>query len=133
MWASLFLKEPRQVQTAAETRMVLASNPADMDQLYLNILSGMSRARFGKDLAKSALKCATCSFRPLSTAELHTVVEIDIHVEVDHIERSITSCGNLVYVDARQKLQLINFTAGEFLMNNELDSEFAIDNVEGNC
>lgn len=133
LWANLMLKELRQVHTAAETRMVLASTPSDMDQLYLNIRSGMSRVRFGKDLAKSILTWATCSFRPLSTAELHTAIEIDINDEIDNIEKSITSCcGNLAYVDARQKLQLIHLTARDFLMNKELDSEFAIDKVEGN-
>lgn len=128
LWANLILKELRQVHTKAEIRIVLASNPSDMHELYLKILDGMSGARFGKDLAKAILTWATCSFRPLRIAELHTAIEIDISDTIDDIEKSISfCCGNLVYVDSRKRLQLIHITAREFLFRKDLDSEFIID------
>ncbi|TPX18252.1 uncharacterized protein E0L32_002761 [Thyridium curvatum] len=128
LWANLMLAELRQVQTASEIQTVFASNPHDMDHLYLKILENMSRAKYGKDPAKAILAWATCSFRPLTTDELHAAVQMDVNDTISDIEKSITaSCGNLVYVDRRQRLQLVHLTAKEFLTRKNLKSEFAID------
>jgi WD40 repeat protein len=133
LWANLMLNELRQVHTTAETRKVLQSNPSDMDDLYRKVVRAMAGANYGKDLAKAILTWATCSLRPLSTAELHVAVETDINDTIDDIERSVASCcGNLVYVDSRGRLQLIHSTAREFLLRKGEDSEFAIDKADGN-
>ncbi|KAI8304311.1 hypothetical protein K4K59_012834 [Colletotrichum sp. SAR11_240] len=133
LWANLMLNELRQVHTGRETKRVLASNPSDMNHLYFKILDGMSRAKYGKDLAQSFLAWATCSFRPLSTEELKTAILVEVDEEIEDIEHSVTSCcGNLVYIDSKKRLQLIHLTAKEFLMNDRLNSEFAIDKKEAN-
>ncbi|KAK7960538.1 GPI inositol-deacylase [Apiospora saccharicola] len=132
LWANLIMNELRQVHTLHETNMVLDSTPSDMNELYQKILDDMVRARFGKDLAKAILTWVTCSFRPLSVEELHAAIELDIADAVDDMEKSVISyCGNLVYVDSRKRFQLIHSTVREFLLSNELQSEFAIEKTTG--
>jgi WD40 repeat protein len=132
LWAYLVFKELRQVHTSAEIKKVLESTPSDMDTLYYKILDGMSYARFGKDLAKAILTWATYSFRPLSTHEVQTAIEMDLNDAIDDVVRSITECcGNLVYVDNRQKLQLLHSTAKEFLTRKDIKSEFILERAEG--
>ncbi|OIW24417.1 hypothetical protein CONLIGDRAFT_97007 [Coniochaeta ligniaria NRRL 30616] len=132
LWANLMLTELRQVQTASEIQMVLASNPMDMTDLYTKILANMSKAKYGKELAKAILTWATCSFRPITTDELHVAAQMDVNDTISDIEKSISSCcGNLVFIDSRKRLQLIHLTAKEFLMGKKLDSEFAVDRAAG--
>ncbi|GAW22654.1 hypothetical protein ANO14919_121960 [Xylariales sp. No.14919] len=127
LWVSLVLRELRQVHTAAEINQVLASNPSDMDALYARILDEMSQAKFGKDLAKAILTWATCAFRPLSVEEIHFAIERDIQDSIDDIEKSISTCSNLVFIDKAKKVQLVHLTAREFLTRKDISSEFIID------
>ncbi|KAI0544447.1 hypothetical protein F4679DRAFT_37323 [Xylaria curta] len=127
LWVNLVLRELRQVHTAAEISQVLDSNPSDMDTLYARILDEMSHAKFGKELAKAILIWATCAFRPLSVDEIHFAVEKDIRDSIDDIEKSISTCSNLVFIDKTKKVQLIHLTAREFLMRKDISSEFIID------
>ncbi|KAI0466630.1 hypothetical protein F4859DRAFT_293820 [Xylaria cf. heliscus] len=127
LWVNLVLRELRQVHTAAEIGQVLDSNPSDMDTLYARILDEMSHAKFGKELAKAILTWATCAFRPLSVDEIHFAVEKDIRDSIDDIEKSISTCSNLVFIDKTKKVQLIHLTAREFLTRKNTSSEFIID------
>ncbi|KAI1861138.1 hypothetical protein JX265_009757 [Neoarthrinium moseri] len=128
LWAYLVFTELRQVHTSAEIRKVLETNPSDIDSLYAKILTDMSNARFGKPLAKALLTWATYSFRPLSIHEARVCIEMDIHDTIDDVERSIsTCCGNLVYVDRHNKMQLIHLTAREFLTRKDLTSDLVMD------
>ena len=132
MWVNLVFKDLRQVNASAEIKRVLATNPEKMDELYSKILTDMANAKFGKDVAKAILTWTTCSFRPLSTEEIHQAIELDIKDTIDDVKRSIsTSCGSLIYVDSLQKVQLIHSTAREFLTRQDLASEFAIEKPNG--
>lgn len=132
LWANLMVTELRQVQTASEIQMVLASNPHNMHDLCTKILVKMSVAKYGKELAKGILAWATYSFRPITTDELHTAAQSYVNDTISDIEKSVTSCcGNLVFIDSRKRLQLIHLTAKEFLMSKDLNSEFAINRADG--
>ena len=51
---------------------------------------------------------------------------------VDDVERSIaTTCGQLVYVDSKSRVQVLHETAREFLLRPNNTSEFAIVRKEG--
>ncbi|TGJ86392.1 hypothetical protein E0Z10_g2344 [Xylaria hypoxylon] len=127
LWVSLVLRELRQVHTTAEINQVLDNNHSDMYALYARILDEMSRAKFGKDLTRAILTWVTCAFRPLSVSEIHLAVEADIRDTVGDIEKSISTCSNLVFVDKAKQVQLIHLTAREFLTRKNIDSEFVID------
>ncbi|KAI0199807.1 hypothetical protein F4808DRAFT_471256 [Astrocystis sublimbata] len=107
---------------------VLNNQHSDMNALYSRIVDEMSRAKFGKDLAKSLLVWATCAFRPLSVDEMHSAVEADIKDSVGDIGNSISTCRNLVFVDQANKIQLVHLTAREFLSHKDISPEFFIDN-----
>jgi hypothetical protein len=132
LWVNLVLKDLRQVNTSAEIRKVLTSNPEEMDTLYYKILTSMADAKFGKDLAKSILTWTTCSFRPLSIEEIHRAIELDIKDTIDNVERSVsTCCGSLVYIDTCKRVQLIHLTASDFLTRLGVGSEFIIERAKG--
>ena len=132
LWVSLILQELSRVHTFAEIRQVLEEVPSDMDELYSRILDSMSRAPYGKALAKAILTWTVCSARPLTTEELHHALQIDMKDSIDSVERSIaTSCGHLVYIDGHSRVQMVHQTAANFLLRGNSDSEFAIDGRVG--
>lgn len=132
LWVSLVLQELRQVHTSAEIRQVLNEVPSDMDELYSRILDSMSRAPYGKLLAKAIITWTVCAARPLTTHELHHALQIDINDSIDSVQKSITtSCGQLIYVDAQSRVQMVHQTARDFLLQQSTKLEFAIDKKLG--
>jgi WD40 repeat protein len=132
LWVRLVLQELRRVHTAAEIRQVLENVPSDMDELYMRILDQMSTLPYGKRLAKAILTWTVCSARPLSTDELYHALQIDINDNIDSVQRSIaSSCGQLVYIDAYSRVQMVHQTARDFLLHSDNKSEFAIDRRAG--
>ncbi|KAA6412809.1 MAG: hypothetical protein FRX48_03801 [Lasallia pustulata] len=132
LWVSLILQELRQVHTSAEIRQVLEEVPSDMDELYSRILDSMSRAPYGKVLAKAILTWTVCSARPLTTDELYHALQIDIKDTIDDVRKAIiASCGQLVYVDQQSQVQMVHQTAQDFLLRAENTSEFAINSKTG--
>jgi WD40 repeat protein len=132
LWVRLVLQELRRVHTAAEIHQVLEDVPCDMDELYMRILDQMSTLPYGKRLAKAILTWTACSARPLSTDELYHALQIHINDNIDSVQRSIaSSCGQLVYVDANSRVQMVHQTARDFLLRSDIDSEFAIDKRAG--
>ncbi|KAH0562634.1 hypothetical protein GP486_002685 [Trichoglossum hirsutum] len=127
LWVNLVLQELRQVHTAAEIRQVLEDIPSDMGELYSRILDSMSRAPYGKLLAKAILTWTVCSARPLTTKEMHHALQIDMKDNIDSVQKSIVaSCGQLVYVDSHSRVQMVHHTARDFLLQPENTSEFVI-------
>lgn len=132
LWVGLVLKELKQVHTSAEIRQVLEDVPSDMDELYSRILGSMSRAPYGKKLAKAILTWTVCSARPLTTHELYHALQIDIKDTIDSVQKSITaSCGQLVYVDTQSRVQMVHQTARDFLLRPNINSEFGVDRRSG--
>lgn len=133
LWVSLMLQELSRVHTSAEIRQVLEDVPSDMDELYLRILDNMSKAPYGRELAKAILTWTVCSARPLSTEELYHALQLDIKDSIDSVERSIkSSCGQLIYIDAQSKVQMIHQTARDFLLKLDTNtSEFAVEAKTG--
>lgn len=132
LWVSLVLQELKQVHTSAEIRQVLEDIPTDMDELYSRILHSMSKASYGKLLAKAILTWTVCSARPLTTHELYHALQIDIKDTIDSVQKAIAaSCGQLVYIDAQSRVQMVHQTAREFLLRSSMNSEFTVDRRSG--
>ena len=132
LWVKLILDELKHVHTSAEIHQVLEEVPSDMDELYTRILNSMSKAPYGKALAKAILTWTVCSARPLSTEELYYALQLDIKDSIDRIEKTITaSCGQLVYIDSKSCVHMVHQTAREFLLQSSGDSEFRIDKKAG--
>lgn len=132
LWVSLVLQELGRVHTSAEIRQVLEDVPSDMDSLYSRILDSMSRAPYGKELAKAILTWTVCAARPLTLSELHCALEIHLKDNVHGVKRAIASnCGQLVYVDSQSRVQVVHQTVRDFLLRGRTTSEFAIDKKSG--
>ena len=105
--------------------------PQDMIPLYQRTLELMTHAVGGKKLAKAILTWATCSTRPLTTMELTGALKLDVKDNFPKLEESILAlCGHLVTVDKFGRVQMVHGTAREFLLNEDLTSEFAVDRTE---
>lgn len=132
LWASLICSELREVTSEKEIEEVLDSIPADMDALYTKILQDMGNARFGKDLAKAFITWTTYAFRPMTATEIQEPIEMDINDKIDDVERAISKCcGNIIYVNTHNKVQLVHSTAREFLTKGRMASEFIVSKAEG--
>lgn len=132
LWVKLVLEELRQVHTSAEISQVLEDVPSNMDELYTRILNSMSKAPYGKLLAKAILTWTVCSARPLTTEELYYALQLDIKDSINKIEKAITaSCGQLVYIDSKSRVHMVHQTARDFLLRLSIISEFAIDKKPG--
>ena len=132
LWANLVFQELRNVNTANDVRKILDEVPSNMNDLYYRILKSMSNAFHGKALAKAILTWTVCSTRPLKALELYHALQLDLKDSIDTVEGAIRSCcGQLVYVDAQSQVQMIHLTARDFLLQPDLDSEFAINEQEG--
>ena len=132
LWVRLILQELRGAHTSSEIRQVLEDVPSDMDELYSRILDMMTTATYGKNLAKAILTWTVCSVQPLTTHELHHALQIDLKDSIDSVERSIeSSCGQLVYVDAQSRVQMVHQTARDYLLQPGGTTEFAVDSKLG--
>lgn len=133
LWVNLIMQELRQAHTPTEIRQVLKEVPSDMNDLYSRILHQMSKApSYSKRLAKSILTWTVCAARPLTTYELGHALQMDIQDKLDNVEASIESrCGQLVYVDAQSRVQMIHQTARDYLLYASGDSEFGVNRKRG--
>ena len=131
LWTVLVLNELSSTYGEEEINQVLDDVPRDMEPLYQRILELMSQLSRGKRLAKAILTWATCAIRPLITEELDGALQLDIKDGFANLKDSIVAlCGQLVTVDKFAKVQMVHETAREFLLNENLKSEFAINKIE---
>ncbi|KAF2688474.1 WD40 repeat-like protein [Lentithecium fluviatile CBS 122367] len=128
LWTTLVLKELSLSCTEEEISQVLADVPRGMAPLYQRLLETMSRSVRGKSLTKAILTWTTCAMQPLKLEELSHALSIDIKETIPNLEASIGAlCGQLVTIDKSGKVQMVHETAREFLLDDALQSEFAID------
>jgi WD40 repeat protein len=131
LWTVLVLNELSNSHGEEEVNQVLDDVPRDMESLYRRALESMSQATRGKKLAKAILTWATCATRPLTMKELEGALKLDVKDNFLKLEESIAAlCGQLVTVDKFGKVQMVHETAREFLLNDDLESEFAINETE---
>jgi WD40 repeat protein len=133
LWTSLVLKELSHAYSEDEINQVLEEIPRDMDPLYRRTLDMMSRSAGTKHIAKSIITWTTCATRPLKLIELEGALKFTGHDKISNLEAMLqATCGQLVMVDRLGNVQLVHETAREFLLNQNLDSEFAVDRVAAN-
>ncbi|OBT63054.1 hypothetical protein VE03_08154 [Pseudogymnoascus sp. 23342-1-I1] len=78
LWVSIVVQELRNVHTSTDKQRILDEVPTDMNELYARILDTMSKATYGKELAKAILTWTLCSIRPLRVPELHEALQLDL-------------------------------------------------------
>lgn len=132
LWTVLVLNELSNSYGEEEINQALEDMPRDMAPLYQRTLELMTYATGRRKLAKAILTWATCATRPLSMKELDGALKLDVKDKFPKLKESILAlCGHLVTVDKFGKVQMVHGTAREFLLSDDLDSEFAINKTEG--
>ncbi|PGG98701.1 hypothetical protein AJ79_08787 [Helicocarpus griseus UAMH5409] len=134
LWTAIVLRELSNVHGERDINETLDEVPQEMEPLYFRILEAMSRATHGKRLAKAILAWSICSVRPMTVTELESALSLDLGDSFLYFRRSIAElCGQLVLVDGFGRVQMVHATAREFLVNNRLQSEFAINMEEAHA
>jgi WD40 repeat protein len=132
LWTTLTLQRLQNSYTDTAINKVLEDVPDGMNDLYIRILEdmekGVEKDASNKELTKAILQWVVCAARPLTTAELTEALHLDIGQKVFRLDRTIESlCGQLVDVDKQGKVMLVHDTARDFLLDQQIQSDFAID------
>jgi WD40 repeat protein len=131
LWTALVLNELSHAHGTEEVRPILDDVPREMKPLYLRCLENMAQTSSAKTLIKAILTWATCSERPLTVGELGEALKLDLSDSFPNLEESISAlCGQLLYVDRLGKVQVVHETAREFLLDPQLESEFAVKKMD---
>ncbi|PLN84988.1 hypothetical protein BDW42DRAFT_17640 [Aspergillus taichungensis] len=127
LWTILVMTELSNAHSEQEILQVLDDLPKDMELLYRRSLDLMSQETRGKKLSKAILVWTTCASRPLGTDELGRALELDIRDSFPKLRDSIMAlCGQLVTIDKFDRVHIAHETVREFLLQEDLNSEFAI-------
>lgn len=131
LWTVQVLHELSHAHGEGEIKLALETIPNGMGPLYQRTLETMTSSAGGKRLTKAVLTWVACGIRPLSKMELEGALEMDIEDSFPKLEESISAlCGHLVTIDKFGKVQMVHETAREFLLNDDLKSEFAVRETE---
>ena len=134
LWVRLVIHELENTWAEEVIEEVLNEIPDDMNLLYKRILDDMSKMSRAAKLAKAILTWTVCALRPLTLREMQCALKIDLNETIHNLDRSISSlCGQLVFVDQRSRIQIIHQTAAQFLLDEDLDSEFAVSKIDGHA
>ena len=134
LWVRLVIQELEHVWSEEGIEDVLNEIPADMTMLYTRTLEQMSKVTRAAKLVKAVLTWTVCASRILTLREMQCALKLDINETVQSLEKSIAStCGHLVFVDQQSRIQIIHQTARDFLLQENLDSEFAVKRSEGHA
>ncbi|KAJ8066163.1 hypothetical protein OCU04_005253 [Sclerotinia nivalis] len=132
LWVRLVTQELSEIYTEEDIETVLLEIPADMNEFYSKILGNLSKDRRGAKLAKTIFTWIVCSCRPLTVTEMQCALKLDSKSTVNNLRRDISSiCGQLVFVDQQSHIYLIHQSAKDFLLQEDLCSEFFVDRKEG--
>jgi WD40 repeat protein len=134
LWTALVMRQLQDIYTSREIEEVLREVPGEMEALYLRNLQVMATTTRPKNLVQAILTWTLCATRSLTVEELKDAIRLNLETEVVRdLERSISSlCGQFVFVDKNNRVQIVHETAREFLLKATLDSEFRVDISTGN-
>lgn len=134
LWVHLVMQELEYTWSEEGVEEVLNETPADMNLFYTRLLENMSKTGRATKLAKAILTWTVCSSRLLTVTELQCALRLDINETVPNLGSSVASiCGQLVFVDHRSRVQMIHQTARDFLLQENLESPFAVRREEGHA
>lgn len=130
LWTILVLVALARSYSDKDIYQALNGIPRDLGALYHRTVTAMSTSA-KSDLAKAILVWTTCATRPLTLHELGDALRVDINDTFARLEETIMAvCGHLVIVDKFGKVQMVHGTAREFLLDDNLESEFAIKKMD---
>ncbi|KAH0558740.1 hypothetical protein GP486_004616 [Trichoglossum hirsutum] len=104
--------------TQDDIRKVLTEVPRGMEPLYIRMLDAIKAQPPRQQLmAKRILTWATCSWRPLTIAELQVALEPEFKGFVRLEDTIVQICGHFISMD-NSKISIIHLTARHFLLRD---------------
>ncbi|KLU88594.1 hypothetical protein MAPG_07579 [Magnaporthiopsis poae ATCC 64411] len=132
LWVRLVLQEFENSWTEEEMEEVLRQVPVGLQEMYLRILRHIESSPSKAQLARAILSWALLGSRPLTVNELCAAVRLDTNRTLQQGNKAIPNlCGQLVFVDQTDRVQVIHETAKRFLTSGELQSNLAVDKTQG--
>ncbi|TLD25173.1 hypothetical protein PspLS_05923 [Pyricularia sp. CBS 133598] len=126
LWVRLILQELEKTWTRESMEEVLQEVPVDLQEMYLRILRTIQN-KSNTELAKTILRWVVLSSRPLTVDELCAAVRLDVNQTLQNGARAIpTLCGQLVFVNQANRVQIIHETARQFLTSPDCESEMVM-------
>lgn len=133
LWVRLVLQDFENAWTDEAMEAVLEDIPTGLHDVYCRILIAIEADPHKRDLAKSILTWVALAATPLSIDELRCAIKLDINQTMQSMSKAIPNiCGQLVFVDRSQKVQIIHETARQFLLRNDLESQLSIQKNHSN-
>ncbi|KAI1418335.1 WD40-repeat-containing domain protein [Hypoxylon sp. FL1857] len=131
LWVRLVLQEFENAWTSEAMDAILNEVPIDLQDMYHRMIQSMEKDRRRIKLAKSILTWTVLACRPLTVDELRLAVKLDVNETLQNMHKAIPSlCHQLVFVDNTDKVHILHATAREFLLDETLPSEFAVNGLE---
>ncbi|KAI1759681.1 hypothetical protein GGR53DRAFT_130182 [Hypoxylon sp. FL1150] len=125
LWVRLVLQEFEDVWTLEAMDAILTEVPIDLQDMYRRMLQLIENNKRGSRLARSILMWSALACRPLTTEELLVAVKLDGHETPQNMRKATPSlCHQLVFVDKTDRVHILHATVREFLLDENLYSEF---------
>jgi pimeloyl-ACP methyl ester carboxylesterase len=132
LWARLVLQEFENAWTEEAMFAVLREIPPDLFELYSRMAESVAQDPRKLTLAKSILTWVVLARRPLMVDELRCAVKLDINQTLQNATKAIPDlCGQLVFVDQHDRVQMIHDTAREFLLTENSALAISIQKKHG--
>ncbi|KAH6678875.1 NACHT and WD domain-containing protein, partial [Plectosphaerella plurivora] len=127
LWVRLVMQDFEVAWTEEAMESILHNVPADLEDVYLRILQSIEGDPHKKMLAKSILTWVVLASRPLSLKELRCAIQLDVNQTLLNIAKAVPNlCGQLLFIDQNNNVQIIHETVREFLMATDLESDLAV-------
>jgi pimeloyl-ACP methyl ester carboxylesterase len=132
LWARLVLQEFEDAWTEEAMDAVLREIPPDLFELYSRMARSIEQDPRKLILAKSILTWVVLARRPLTVDELRCAAKFDINQTLQNATKAIPDlCGQLVFVDQHDRIQMIHDTAREFLLTEDLGLTLSVQKKHG--
>lgn len=127
MWVRLVLQNFENIRTEEAMEAILEDIPTGLHDLYARILTSIENDPHTRDLRKSILTWVVLAATPLSLDELRCAIKLDLSQTIPNMAKAIPDiCGQLVFVDQSQKVQIIHDTSRQFLLQANLEFHLSI-------
>ncbi|MCJ1434911.1 hypothetical protein MMC27_004281 [Xylographa pallens] len=119
LWVHITLQEICQCHSSEEIDQILRDVPPEMEVIYERMQKSITQNAkpSERELARNILMWTTCARRSLYLHELAEALRPDFPVFLD-LRRTIGyTCGELIVVDAKNRVTMVHQTARDYLIN----------------
>jgi WD40 repeat protein/pimeloyl-ACP methyl ester carboxylesterase len=131
LWLKLVCRELEVVYSQESVEVVLNEIPVGLEALYARSLAQMAKAVREQRLLETILTWAVCAVRPLKVGEFESALRNEFGFSRGLRQSIDRLCGNLLYVDVNDCVQLVHSTIRDFLFNADPQLPYSIKREQG--